>query len=254
MKEINKVFLSLFSVGIMLIAIFIGVSMTKTSYALFTDTIKGEKTIEVVVDNFLNKTTVFNYTGDSQEYEVPKDGYYYIEMAGAEGGSARYTTSYTGGKGAKTSGYVYLEKGDTLYFYVGGMGSSHSGTTTDTVTTNGNGYNGESKGNFYASNSNAGGGGGATDVRLIGGDWDDTSSLISRIMVAGGGVVENHIYMFLVILDMEEVVEHYMEKMPFKQILIVMLMEQEELKQLVEQVLIVLTGLQILITILALSE
>ena len=195
MKEINKVFLSLFSVGIMLIAIFIGVSMTKTSYALFTDTIKGEKTIEVVVDNFLNKTTVFNYTGDSQEYEVPKDGYYYIEMAGAEGGSARYTTSYTGGKGAKTSGYVYLEKGDTLYFYVGGMGSSHSGTTTDTVTTNGNGYNGGSKGNFYASNSNAGGGGGATDVRLIGGDWDDTSSLISRIMVAGGGGGgESHIY------------------------------------------------------------
>ena len=49
-KEVNKVFLSLFSVGIILIAIFIGVSLTKTSYALFSDTITGEKTIEVEVD------------------------------------------------------------------------------------------------------------------------------------------------------------------------------------------------------------
>ena len=48
-KVINKVFLSLFSVGIILIAIFIGVSLTKTSYALFSDTIKGEKTIEVEI-------------------------------------------------------------------------------------------------------------------------------------------------------------------------------------------------------------
>ena len=110
-KEFNKVFLSLFSVGIMLIAIYTSINLTKSSYALFTDTIKGEKTIEVVVDTLLNKTTVFNYTGDSQEYEVPKDGYYYIEMTGAEGGANVL--------GAKTSGYIYLEKGETLYFYVG---------------------------------------------------------------------------------------------------------------------------------------
>ena len=31
-------------------------------------------------------------------------------------------------------------------------------------------------------------GGGATDVRLVGGTWDTTTSLISRIMVAAGGV------------------------------------------------------------------
>ena len=120
-----------------------------------------------MVDTLLNKTTVFSYTGDSQEYEVPKDGYYYIEMAGAEGGSAKYSTSYSGGKGAKTSGYVHLDKGETLYFYVGGMGSSHSGTTTDNKVDNGNGYNGGGQGNFYANNSSAGGGGGATDVRLV---------------------------------------------------------------------------------------
>ena len=148
--------------------------MTKTSYALFTDTIKGEKTIEVVVDNFLNKTTVFNYTGDSQEYEVPKDGYYYIEMAGAEGGANVL--------GAKTSGYIYLEKGETLYFYVGKQGTA--GNTNCRST----GY--EFNGGGIAKPAKAGicgpTGGGATDVRLVGGEWDDTSSLISRIMVAAG--------------------------------------------------------------------
>ncbi len=111
-------------------------------------------------------TKTFNYTGDVQEYTVPRDGYYYIEMAGAGGGSAKYSTYLTEGYGGFTSGYTYLEANEKLYFYVGGKGSSHSGTTTDTVTDNGKGYNGGSIGNFYASNSNAGGGGGATDVRL----------------------------------------------------------------------------------------
>ena len=48
-KEINKVFLSLFSVGIILIAIFVGVSITKNSYALFSDNIVSNNTIEVEV-------------------------------------------------------------------------------------------------------------------------------------------------------------------------------------------------------------
>ena len=111
-------------------------------------------------------TKAFDYTGDVQEYTVPRDGYYYIEMAGAGGGSAQYSTYLSEGSGGFTSGYTYLEANEKLYFYVGGKGSSHSGTTTDKVTDNGKGYNGGSIGNFYASNSNAGGGGGATDVRL----------------------------------------------------------------------------------------
>ena len=183
-KEINKVFLSLFCTGIIVIAIYTSINLTKSSYALFTDTIKGEKTIEVVVDTLINKTTVFNYTGTSQEYEVPKDGYYYIEMAGAEGGSAKYTTLYKGGKGAKTSGYIYLEKGEKLYFYVGGAGQSITSSTSYSDT---NGYNGGGYASYYNGNSAHGGGGGATDVRLISGSWDNMSSLISRIMVAGGG-------------------------------------------------------------------
>ena len=177
-KEINKVFISLFGIGIILIAIFASINLTKNSYALFTDTIKGEKTIEVVVDTLLNKTTVFSYTGSSQEYEVPKDGYYYIEMAGAQGGTKNTYLSL----GAKTSGYIYLEKGETLYFYVG-----KKGTDSDTNCRS-TGY--EFNGGGIAKPAKAGicgpTGGGATDVRLTGGDWDNTSSLISRIMVAAG--------------------------------------------------------------------
>ena len=111
-------------------------------------------------------TKTFNYTGKPEEYTVPRDGYYYIEMAGAGGGSAQYSTYLSEGWGGFTSGYTYLEANEKLYFYVGGKGSSHSGTTKDTVKDNGKGYNGGSIGNFYASNNNAGGGGGATDVRL----------------------------------------------------------------------------------------
>jgi len=50
-KEINKVFLSLFCIGIIVIAIYTSINITKSSYALFSDTIKGEKTIEVEVVN-----------------------------------------------------------------------------------------------------------------------------------------------------------------------------------------------------------
>ena len=184
-KEINKIFISLFSTGIILIAIFIGISITKTSYALFSDTIKGEKTIEVVVDNQLNKTTVFNYTGEEQSYMVSRTGYYYIELAGGAGG-ARETSLISEirkGLGAKTSGYIYLKKGEILYFYVGKKGTNENTSCRNT------GY--EYNGGGIAKPAKTGicgpTGGGATDVRLVNGSWDDEASLISRIMVAAGG-------------------------------------------------------------------
>ena len=57
----------------------------------------------------------FNYTGDVQEYTVPRNGYYYIEIGGAAGGS--------GSNGAKVSGYVELKAKEKLYFYVGKRGT-----------------------------------------------------------------------------------------------------------------------------------
>ena len=177
-KEIKKIYLSLISVGIICLGIFLGVNITKSSYALFSASIKGEKTIEVEVDTLINTTTVFNYTGDSQEYEVPKDGYYYLELGGAEGGNDDIYLSL----GAKTSGYIYLEKGEKLYFYVGEQGTDYNtNCRTSGYEFNGGGIAKPAKAGVCGTT-----GGGATDVRLVGGSWDNISSLISRIMVAAG--------------------------------------------------------------------
>lgn len=120
----------------------------------------------------------FKYTGNYQEYTAPGDGTYRIELWGASGGNVG---TYLGGKGAYTSGYIALKKGQVLYVYVGGKG-----TNSD----NG-GYNGgqalrTGQSTFGAS------GGGATDVRLIGGSWDSFDGLKSRIMVAAGGGGANY--------------------------------------------------------------
>ena len=174
-KEIKKIYLSLISVGIICLGVFLGINITKSSYALFSDKIKGEKTIEVTVDNTWN----FEFTGSEQIFIVPKDGYYYLELGGAEGGSTFSEIEY-GGKGAVTKGYIYLEKGEKLYIYVGEKGKHGSNVE---AAWNGGGGQGDGilSNNVYTT------GGGATDVRLVGGAWDDINSLISRIMVAGAG-------------------------------------------------------------------
>jgi len=168
-REINKVFLSLFSTGIILVAIFVGINITESSYALFSDKITSNNTIELTVSNEWN----YKYIGKEQTFIVPKSAYYYIELGGAEGGGEY------GGKGAITSGYIYLEKGETLYIYVGEKGN----VGTDAPEA----YNGGGKGSSTNGLTVTSTGGGATDIRLTRGTWDDISSLISRIMVAGAG-------------------------------------------------------------------
>ena len=125
-------------------------------------------------------TKIFNYTGKPEEYTVPRDGYYYIEMAGAQGGASDTSLSL----GAKTSGYIELKAGEKLYFYVGKQGTSPNTNCRST----GYEFNGGGIAKPGQITTACGGtGGGATDVRLVSGNWDDTSSLISRIMVAGAG-------------------------------------------------------------------
>ena len=140
---------------------------------MFSDSIEGAKTIEVQASFDYEKT--FDYTGDVQTYTVPRTGYYYIEMAGGAGGA--------GSKGAKLNGYVKLNAGEKLYFYVGKQGSeADTNCRTSGYEFNGGGIALPGKSGICGST-----GGGATDVRLVGGSWDDTKSLISRIMVAGAG-------------------------------------------------------------------
>ena len=117
----------------------------------------------------------FDYTGGEQVFTVPHDGYYKLEAWG--GGS--------GHGGAYTNGYLYLKKNEKIYVYVGQAGQ-------DCIPYNactGSAYNGGGSGGFFTYSAwpaRIQGGGGATDFRLVNGEWNDSVSLASRIMVAAG--------------------------------------------------------------------
>ena len=100
-------------------------------------------------------------------------GKYLFELWGASGGGQ------TPGFGAFVSGETIIKKLTKMYVYVG-----QKGLNNNTLSFNGGGAG------CYKNNTSVDGGssgGGATDIRLINGDWDDFSSLKSRIIVAGGG-------------------------------------------------------------------
>lgn len=138
------------------------------------DKAKREIIEDLDKSSFYEFSRSFNFVNDVQTFIVPKDGNYQIELWGARGGNIH---TYLGGNGAYTKGTIALKKGEILYVYVGGAGSD---------STNVGGYNGggsiETRQIPYGR-----AGGGATDIRLIGGNWDDFDSLKSRIMVAAGG-------------------------------------------------------------------
>ena len=113
----------------------------------------------------------FENPGSYHRVNIVIPGVYKIELYGASGSSNDF-----GGKGAYTSGLIELKKNDELFFYIG-----QSPGTSASATFNGGGSCG----------SNCTAGGGATDVRLVSGDWKNTSSLASRIMVASGGAGYN---------------------------------------------------------------
>ena len=116
----------------------------------------------------------YAYTGAVQTLEIKRNGYYKLEVWGAEGGSANAYVTKVGGYGSYSVGYYPLTSGDTLYIYVGGRGND-AGWGKDT---NG-GYNGG--GNGSCGGKTCGGGGGGTDIRL------GNNNISDRIIVAGGG-------------------------------------------------------------------
>lgn len=116
---------------------------------------------------------LFKYTGKVQEITL-EPGTYSLECWGAAGGHK--TLSGDGSRGAYVATKAEFGEEITLYIYVGGKGSLYS-----EFNQNNGGYNGG--GNSY----NGYGGGGASDIRLLKGDSQDIPSLLSRIIVAGGG-------------------------------------------------------------------
>ncbi|HGH0457236.1 TPA: glycine rich domain-containing protein, partial [Clostridioides difficile] len=110
---------------------------------------------------------------------------YKFECWGSSGG-INNSSWHTDAKGGYSKGEITLKKQTTLYVYVGESGFASSSTSNNTKS----GFNGGGKGylnqqvmgTYYSMY-----GGGATDIRLVGGAWDNEQGLLSRIIVAGGG-------------------------------------------------------------------
>lgn len=170
-----------------------------TQKSRFVDSIVYEAKQQIYL-----KKEVYQYNGRYYLYKVPKDGYYFIEAYGAQGGDI--TTQrinnpqhrYNGGRGGYVSGYIYLLENEKLYIYVGGQGEGENENSQNANYISTGGYNGGGSGKNNPSSSGrvATGGGGASDVRYFGTnyipssselEWDSTLGLNSRIMVAGGG-------------------------------------------------------------------
>jgi hypothetical protein len=112
------------------------------------------------------RALIFNYPCESPNQCTPykltlSRGEYLFECWGARGGGSGKV-----GKGAYTSGILSLTRTQNVYVYIGALGLFNAGLRIKISPPSG----------------------GATDVRLVyNNTWSDKSSLISRIMVAGGG-------------------------------------------------------------------
>ena len=127
----------------------------------------------------------FKYTGDIQEYTIPKTGTYLLETWGAQGGSSlcNGTECTAGGYGSYSSGEVTLNKDDKIYAAVGGKGSN--GIVGSNAP---GGYNGGGLGTWDGSDDeSSGGGGGATHIATKTGLLSSLSSNISNILIVSGG-------------------------------------------------------------------
>ncbi|MCI9975608.1 hypothetical protein JY742_05705 [Clostridioides difficile] len=129
----------------------------------------------------------FNYTGSEQSVTL-KPGKYQIECWGANGGfnTSMSADKYKNACGGYTVGTFLFNENKTIYIYVGKEGTVES---VDFNNPSRRGFNGAGLSYEYTSSvlDVAFDGGGATDVRTVGGAWDNPQGLLSRFIVAGGG-------------------------------------------------------------------
>lgn len=127
------------------------------------------------------ETVNFGYTGAVQSYTAPATGYYNIEAWGANGGDGvnnNQTLSSHGGIGGYSSGIVRLNKGETIYVYVGGKGQASTGLGT------GGGWNGGGHGSQHTNGAKGYGGGGMTHWSTV--STDSFSSTVKPYQVDKG--------------------------------------------------------------------
>lgn len=173
MKKLNNKGFAVSSLlyGLMLVAFLIVSILMSIMSTNRKNTSTLIKKIEEELNRYSQTTTTFSSTEGAQEFIVPygKAGWYKIELWGGAAEGVDPTSASPEKKAGYTSGVIYLEENTHLYFQIGSKGGT-GGTPN---------------------NTNSVKAGGATDVRLVGGNWSDESGLASRIMVAGGGGVNN---------------------------------------------------------------
>lgn len=153
----------------------------------------NNKIYGIDADNSSNTNMNFSYTGSVQTATLTP-GAYKLECWGAQGGNSNQSngTYGNGGKGGYSTGILNVSTNTTIYITVGGQGQNGILNTRTA-----GGFNGGGDG--YGTNNSGvgGGGGGASDISLMSPVFShssyfinnirDTNSLLSRIIVAGGG-------------------------------------------------------------------
>lgn len=125
----------------------------------------------------VNGSQTFDYTGNVQCAYLQKEGYYKLEVWGAQGGVVEYANYDIGGYGGYSYGNIYSEANSSLYIVIGNKGTS-------SVRYNGGGYT------VYGNDSGASGGsgGGATHISAYNcGELKDCSSYNGKILIVAGG-------------------------------------------------------------------
>jgi hypothetical protein len=127
----------------------------------------------------LPSTYSFDYTGNYQTFDAPFNGYYALEVWGAQGGSADAT--YYGGYGGYSTGVINISSGTTMYIYVGGSGTCLAGGSSA------GGFNGGGGALSRSATYTMCSGGGASHISTSLGLLSTLSANRSSILIVAGG-------------------------------------------------------------------
>ena len=162
-----------------------GINNTKDEFTI--NDINGDISVDVINDSTeydteaylscdVSQSWDFDYTGGEQTFTVPTTGTYKLETWGGQGYSVNST--YFGGYGGYSIGFVQLKNNTNLYIYVGQNGPGGYGNFTSYP-------NGGAS--YGASPVQGGSGGGSTHILLTESDLSALKNNLDEILIVSGG-------------------------------------------------------------------
>ena len=162
-----------------------GINNTKDEFTI--NDVNGDISVDVINDSTeydteaylscdVSQSWDFDYTGGEQTFTVPTTGTYKLETWGAQGYSVNST--YFGGYGGYSVGFVQLKNNTNLYIYVGQNGPGGYGSFTSYP-------NGGAS--YGASPVQGGSGGGSTHILLTESDLSALKNNLDEILIVSGG-------------------------------------------------------------------